>query len=397
MASFRQRKKGGAWEYRIRYKDVYTGKYKEITKGGFKKRTDAVTAANDVELSLADGYVQNKDNPTFDSYMKKWFEFSKSSYRANSQIGKRSSINRISKKIGKVRLKDVNTYVIQKYLDDSADENYAHNTLSTDYSTIQTVLQQAVRDNYFKSFSFDGVRIPKAIPTKAARFWSIADLNQYVELQQLEIDNLSQKSSKYNLYRAIRNYAIFLTLAGCGPRISELLACPYNAFDPETNILKLHYNLVPKSGDLKDRSDYVRTDIMKSKNGKREVPVPSITANAINKWLAVRDDYLGMHRNAQTNDFLFPSPRSNKPLSRYEINDSLKSMCKKFKLPLINIHGFRHTYASFLLQSNVSAKQAQILLGHGNIQTTLNIYTHVSMDSKRDAVERLDNLLNEGK
>ena len=43
----------------------------------------------------------------------------------------------------------------------------------------------------------------------------------------------------------------------------------------------------------------------------------------------------------------------------------------------INLHKYRHTYASMLLEQEVSPKAVQNLLGHTDVRTTLGIYTHV--------------------
>src|SRR5690606_24824730 len=59
-------------------------------------------------------------------------------------------------------------------------------------------------------------------------------------------------------------------------------------------------------------------------------------------------------------------------------NDSLAKFFKKHSdLPRITVHGFRHTHASHLCEAGVSIKAAQERLGHKDIQTTMNVYTHV--------------------
>lgn len=46
--------------------------------------------------------------------------------------------------------------------------------------------------------------------------------------------------------------------------------------------------------------------------------------------------------------------------------------------PLITPKGVRHTHATLLLQSGVNPKIVQERLGHSDISTTLNIYTHLT-------------------
>ena len=43
----------------------------------------------------------------------------------------------------------------------------------------------------------------------------------------------------------------------------------------------------------------------------------------------------------------------------------------------LNLHRFRHTYASMLLEQEINPKVVQKLLGHRDVSTTLGVYTHV--------------------
>ncbi|WP_245686894.1 tyrosine-type recombinase/integrase [Tenuibacillus multivorans] len=60
-------------------------------------------------------------------------------------------------------------------------------------------------------------------------------------------------------------------------------------------------------------------------------------------------------------------------------NDRLKIIFKNNpQLKQISVHGFRHTHASLLFESGAEVYEVQDRLGHEDVQTTFNIYTHVS-------------------
>lgn len=59
------------------------------------------------------------------------------------------------------------------------------------------------------------------------------------------------------------------------------------------------------------------------------------------------------------------------------INDLLKRKCKQAKVPVISIHGLRHTHASILLFAGVSIASVAQRLGHSNMTTTQKIYLHI--------------------
>ncbi|MBU5323426.1 tyrosine-type recombinase/integrase [Sarcina ventriculi] len=62
----------------------------------------------------------------------------------------------------------------------------------------------------------------------------------------------------------------------------------------------------------------------------------------------------------------------------------------------IKFHALRHTYATRLFEEGVQIKTVQSLLGHSdiNINTTTNIYTHVTSDIKNNAIEKLNYIFN---
>lgn len=60
-------------------------------------------------------------------------------------------------------------------------------------------------------------------------------------------------------------------------------------------------------------------------------------------------------------------------------------------------HQLRHTYATLLYNAGVDAKSAQEMLGHANVQTTLEIYTHLSKEKKSTAIASFNSYLNSQK
>jgi integrase len=72
---------------------------------------------------------------------------------------------------------------------------------------------------------------------------------------------------------------------------------------------------------------------------------------------------------------------------------SFEHVVRKAGLRLIRLHDLRHTTASLLKKLGVSPRDAMVILGHSNIAVTLGIYTHGDEDSRRDALDRLDQVL----
>ena len=55
----------------------------------------------------------------------------------------------------------------------------------------------------------------------------------------------------------------------------------------------------------------------------------------------------------------------------------------------VDLHSLRHTYATRCIESGIDIKSVSEMLGHADITTTLRLYVHPSMDSKKQAVQKI--------
>jgi len=74
---------------------------------------------------------------------------------------------------------------------------------------------------------------------------------------------------------------------------------------------------------------------------------------------------------------------------------SFRRICDEHGIRVITVHHVRHTVASLLKDLHVPARDAQAILGHTRISTTLEIYTDTADEAKRDALTRLHDLFDD--
>jgi integrase len=91
-------------------------------------------------------------------------------------------------------------------------------------------------------------------------------------------------------------------------------------------------------------------------------------------------------------DLVF-STRLGRFLEPSYINTRFNAAVKAAGLPPMRFHDLRHSAATLLLAMGIHPKVVQELLGHSQISTTMNLYSHVLPSMQRDAMNDMDNFL----
>lgn len=124
----------------------------------------------------------------------------------------------------------------------------------------------------------------------------------------------------------------------------------------------------------------------KTKSSRRVIPISSVLRRVLG------------NQHTRTNpatpeELVFQTPKGT-PLSDKNLyNRELAPGCDRIGQPRISWHSFRHTHATLLHANGEFLKTAQTLLGHSDLETRLNTYTHAISHSQRQAVERVAGVL----
>ena len=148
---------------------------------------------------------------------------------------------------------------------------------------------------------------------------------------------------------------LILLIAKTGMRFSEALAITPSDFD------FIHQTLsITKTWDYKTKTGFMPT---KNKSSVRKIPIDWQTI------IQFRELVKELNQNERI--FNFENTYNS------TINDILQRRCKKANIPIISIHGLRHTHASILLFSGVSIASVAKRLGHSSMTTTQKTYLHI--------------------
>lgn len=84
---------------------------------------------------------------------------------------------------------------------------------------------------------------------------------------------------------------------------------------------------------------------------------------------------------------------NGKPLEPVDFYRRFVRLLLQAGLPARRFHDARHTFATLMLELGESPKTVQTMLGHTTISTTLDIYSHVSLELEKRAAARLNEAL----
>lgn len=187
---------------------------------------------------------------------------------------------------------------------------------------------------------------------------------------------------------------IIYTLFYTGIRIGELLALRWEDLDELNGVIHIKRSLVKESiidEDLKTTDRILTVTKTKTNASVRIIPVDNFLFGILNEWreyVTSSKELQKKIRKNKTSDYIFLN--QNGELRSY---DGLRRQFGRFLEEKgidpegITFHRFRHTYATLLIENGTNPRIVQELLGHRDVQTTLSIYTSVSIEAMMQATK----------
>ena len=247
---------------------------------------------------------------------------------------------------------DLNRIAYQKILNDYAMTHERQTTMDFHHQ-----LKGAILDAVDEGLIDRDPTRKVIIKGKAPRLKKIKYLNQF-ELQTL--------LASLNLGDNINwDWFIYL-IAKTGMRFSEALALTPSDFDFNHQTVS-----IDKTWDYKGDGGFLPT---KNKSSIRKVPLD---------WQTVIR-FAELLKGIESFSLIFASEDK---VYNSTVNDVLASRCKKANIPVITIHGLRHTHASLLLFSGVTIASVARRLGHASMTTTQKTYLHVIQELENKDID----------
>ena len=381
MAMIKQyKKKNGekAWYFKTYLGiDPLTGKKKYTTKRGFRTQKEAKTALSRLELELQKTGMPTSTNTTFKEAAELWLENYKKTVKESSYSRTKIIFNKhIYPKFGNIKLSKINTAYCQKVVNDWSEKG-----TSKQYPLFINYMNKVFKYAINIGLTSDNPTLNLLIPKPQIK--TEKKLKLYTK-EQLELF-LNEVSQEQNPYFKNRDYTLFRLLAFSGCRIGEILALTWDNIN-----FKTHEMAIKKTVARSDK--YYISETPKTKKSNRIIYLDEKTIKQLKFWKLEQRKYLFQLGFTKAN-YLFTNDENN-----FTINQSVAERYNIYReragLPYIGLHGFRHTHASMLYEAGADHKEVQERMGHANIKTTMDTYTHITNSKKEETTQKLTNYIN---
>ena len=184
------------------------------------------------------------------------------------------------------------------------------------------------------------------------------------------------------------HYIAFLLFLTYGLRRGEVLGLRYEDIDFDNNLIYIRQQIDRIDGRMMARD-------VKTMNSRRTLP---LTADVrIELVRHAKKNGVGISsfkpRLELSTKGTVVSSKVGTPLEPRNLTRCFEALTKQAGLPRIKVHAMRHTAATMLKDLHVPVKDAQLILGHSSISTTLNIYQHGTADTHRAAISAMGSRL----
>lgn len=353
------------------YKETFHGSEEEAYK-----RRDALLVMMDTNR------LANSGAMTYGQYLRTWLEtyVDTQTQPSTAEMYRRHAEKRIIPAIGDIRLSQLSSLHIKQFYAsiqkdgarlDGAKGGLSPSTLHKVHVTVHQSLEHAVQDKLIPYNPAAGIKLPQVRRPKK-RLWSWDELQQFMAV-----------------VREHPQRALIITLAYTGMRISEALALRWDDIDFQGMRIRVDESL-HRAGP--------NAQFTPGKNHKtRTIPMDEELARVLREH-GLAQHMTRQHMGSDWNPWqlVFPNERGN-PIHRQNfyrrvwvpLIEETNRRAKAAGLPevrYINVHGLRHTFATFLLSHGADPKAVSEMLGHHSVAFTMDEYHSPDESVHRQAI-----------
>jgi len=352
--------------YAMFYAKDYKGVNKKYKKTGFKKKKEAQEYEYEFKKKISKSV-----NMSFNSLYELYFEDYKKRHKPTA-INTVETFFRlhILPFFDNIEISKINSYMIREWQNEMLEKKnengklFSENSKANIYAALKSMFNwaakyQGLNENPCKNLGAFGSKKNRS----EMKIWSVDDFNKFINL--LEIKN-KEKDGKYT-----DSIIIFKILFWTGLRIGEVLALTFDDIN-----LKEKFIDVNKTISHINKKDYITTP--KTLGSVRKVILPENLILDLELYFSKFEK-----QKISKSERIFN-------LKKSQLRYILEKCSIQAEVEKIRLHDFRHSHASYLLfiQADITAISKR--LGHDNLQTTINTYSHLYKDANKQLMKKLN-------
>ena len=341
----------------IQYRMVVDGKQKSFYG---KTKTEAVRKYKDfIENHTPDEF--KKTTLTVGQVATKAVESRRGQVKQTTHDFYMNGIKRLNKdKLGAFQIHSVTFDDVQAYIN-SMIKTDSMSTIKRQKNLLSITFAYAEDNGYVERNFMNKVKLPNKanlVKQEKTHVFLTTEERQKLEIEAKRLNTAKVHNGRIGkpLYGIGAKAVIFLLHTGL--RMGELCALYWEDVDMDNGFIHICRNAPTTTKEI---------TTPKKQASNRTVPIDSVAMEILTDLSGDRFGKLVFHTG------------EGKILDRNDVIRTLHNMLKRAgidKKP--TLHDLRHTYASELIRNGVDMKTVQVVLGHSDISTTMNIYVHKS-------------------
>ena len=367
-----RKRKDGRWEARMICRHGRSGEAKCRSFYGktyleAKRKRNNFIRESGKEESMVKKSEQNKQQITVACLMEEWLDWKRDEIKESTLAHYKNILKKhILPKLGKLQLHDLDSETIDTFLKEKLLSGRLDGKGGLSPKTVTDI-----RSVLILGFKYAEQRHYPCVQGRTFFYPKIGRLAVKVLTRE------EQTKLEQILYQELSpiNIGVLIALYG-GLRIGELCALRWADFDGQNGTLKIDKTLLRIQNTVREIPE--KTKILigepKTESSNRLIPLSSF----LTQYQKEDGDYI----LTGTPDYLEPRIC----LEKY------KKILHRAGLSSFTFHSLRHTFATRCVESGFDIKSLSEILGHANVNTTLQRYVHPTMERKKQQMDRLEKI-----
>ncbi len=298
------------------------------------------------------------------------------------------------RKITAIKYSDVKAF----YMHLIYDVGFKPNSMEIIHTILNPIFTMAFRDDYIRKNPIDGLM--KEIKQNCG--WEKAQRHALTAPQQKAFMDFVRQSKQYKHWLPLFTFCL-----GTGCRVGEVIGLQWSDCFFKGGVIFVNHNMLYRKN--KDGKCEFHIHATKTTNGTREVPMFDEVREAL---LQTREQQI-KNGGCQAvvdglSDFVFTN-RYNEVYSPAALNRAIARIIRDYNkeetekavaeerdpllLPHFSMHNLRHTFCTRLCEVESNIKYIQVIMGHSDASTTMDIYNEATKELKEQKSQKLQGVL----